>query len=125
MHDRGHPRADRDRHREDARPRGGRHRLDDVKAPTLADERASSDLENDFGLAGFRVPTILSSPYARQNYVDHRLYDHTSTLRFLEWRFLGGPPQGPGGGRPRDPPPRGRPAHNNPASPRGPPPPPP
>ena len=71
--------------------------FDHVKPPTLADERASSDLENDFGLAGFRVPTILSSPYARQNYVDHRVYDHTSTLRFLEWRFLGAPPEGPGG----------------------------
>jgi hypothetical protein len=28
--------------------------------------------------------------------VDHNLYDHTSILRFLEWRFLGAPPQGPG-----------------------------
>jgi phospholipase C len=71
--------------------------FDHVKPPTLADERASANLEDDFGLAGFRVPTILASPYARQNYVDHRVYDHTSTLRFLEWRFLGAPPEGPGG----------------------------
>ena len=28
--------------------------------------------------------------------VDHRTYDHTSILRFLEWRFLGAPPEGPG-----------------------------
>ena len=41
--------------------------------------------------------TIMASPYARQNYVDHRVYDHTSILRFLEWRFLGAPPEGPGG----------------------------
>ena len=71
--------------------------FDHVKPPTLPDERASADLENDFGLAGFRVPTILASPYARQNYVDHRVYDHTSTLRFVEWRFLGAPPEGAGG----------------------------
>jgi len=71
--------------------------FDHVKPPTLADQRASADLENDFGLAGFRVPTILASPYARQNYVDHRIYDHTSTLRFVEWRFLGAPAEGPGG----------------------------
>ena len=71
--------------------------FDHVTPPTLADQRASADLENDFGLAGFRVPTILSSPYARQNYVDHRVHDHTSTLRFIEWRFLGAPPEGPGG----------------------------
>jgi hypothetical protein len=35
------------------------------------------------------------SPYAQPGYVDHRLYDHTSVLRFLEWRFLGAPPEGP------------------------------
>ena len=70
--------------------------FDHVKPPTLPDQRASADLENDFGLAGFRVPTILASPYARQNYVDHRVYDHTSTLRFVEWRFLGAPPEGAG-----------------------------
>jgi phospholipase C len=71
--------------------------FDHVKPPTLPDERASANLENDFGLAGFRVPTIIASPYARQNYVDHRIYDHTSILRFVEWRFLGAPPEGPGG----------------------------
>ena len=71
--------------------------FDHVKPPMLADERASADIENDFGLAGFRVPTIMASPYARQNYVDHRVYDHTSILRFVEWRFLGAPPEGPGG----------------------------
>jgi hypothetical protein len=26
--------------------------------------------------------------------VDHRLYDHTSILRFIEWRFLGAPAEG-------------------------------
>ncbi|HLM16553.1 MAG TPA: alkaline phosphatase family protein [Acidimicrobiia bacterium] len=71
--------------------------FDHVKPPVLADDRASSNVENDFGLAGFRVPTIVASPYARRNYVDHRVYDHTSILRFLEWRFLGAPPESPGG----------------------------
>src|SRR4051812_49520136 len=89
--------------------------IESFSRPPLADERASADLENDFGLAGFRVPTILSSPYARQNYVDHRVYDHTSTLRFLEWRFLGAPPPGPRGGSTRKPTPPDPPAHNNPA----------
>ncbi len=65
--------------------------------PLLADDRAAKDLNDSFGLAGFRVPTILASPYARPGYVDHRVYDHTSMLRFVEWRFLGAPPEGPGG----------------------------
>jgi hypothetical protein len=68
-----------------------------VKPPILADDRSSPDLSDSFGLAGFRVPTILASPYARPGFVDHRVYDHTSTLRFVEWRFLGAPPEGPGG----------------------------
>ena len=42
-------------------------------------------------------PTVLASPYAQPGFVDHTLYDHTSVLRFLEWRFLGAPPRGPGG----------------------------
>jgi phospholipase C len=69
---------------------------DHVMPPALPDDRANPvDLEN-FGQAGFRVPALISSPYARRGYVDHTLYDHTSVLRFLEWRFLGAPPRGPG-----------------------------
>jgi phospholipase C len=69
---------------------------DHVKPPVLPDDRANPvDLEN-FGQAGFRVPALVASPYARRGYVDHTLYDHTSVLRFLEWRFLGAPARGPG-----------------------------
>ncbi len=62
-------------------------------SPTTA--RAPSTQE-DFGQAGFRVPTVIASPFARPGYVDHRTYEHTSVLRFLEWRFLGAPAEGPG-----------------------------
>ena len=43
---------------------------------------------------GFRVPTVLASPYSQVGAVDHATYDHTSILRFLEWRFLGAPALG-------------------------------
>jgi phospholipase C len=33
---------------------------------------------------GFRVPTLLVSPYARQGYVDSTVLDFTSMLRFIE-----------------------------------------
>jgi len=69
---------------------------DHVKPPIVRDDRTSSNDKKNFGQLGFRVPTVLASPYAPRNYVDHNLYDHTSILRFLEWRFLGAPPQGPG-----------------------------
>jgi phospholipase C len=71
--------------------------FDHVRPPILPDDRASSDDNENFGQAGFRVPTILASPYAQRGFVDHTLYDHTSILRFIEWRFLGAPPTGPGG----------------------------
>ena len=74
--------------------------FDHVAPPHFADDRTSTvDLE-DFSQAGFRVPTVIASPFARPGYVDHRTYEHTSILRFLEWRFLGAPPEGPG--RPND-----------------------
>lgn len=71
--------------------------FDHVAPPVLPDLLASPVDEDNFGQAGFRVPTILASPWSRPGFVDHRLYDHTSILRFLEWRFLGAPPEGPGG----------------------------
>ena len=37
---------------------------------------------------------MVASPFARRGYVDSTRYDHASILRFLEWRFLGAPPEG-------------------------------
>jgi phospholipase C len=70
--------------------------FDHVRPPILPDARASKVDQNNFGQAGFRVPAFLASPYARRGDVDHRLYDHTSIMRLLEWRFLGAPPEGAG-----------------------------
>jgi len=38
---------------------------------------------------GLRLPFLLISPYAKTNYVDHSMIDHTSVLRFIEdnWRL--------------------------------------
>jgi phospholipase C len=70
--------------------------FDHVRPPVVRDDRRSPDDEENFGQLGFRVPTRLMSPYARRNFVDHRLYDHASILRFIEWRFLGAPAEGKG-----------------------------
>jgi phospholipase C len=45
------------------------------------------DVEAGYSLRGFRVPTVLVSPFARRGHVDHGLYDHASILRLIEWRF--------------------------------------
>src|SRR5262249_47806759 len=39
------------------------------------------------GLRGFRVPCLIISPLARRASVVHTLFDHTSVLRFIEWRW--------------------------------------
>ena len=76
--------------------------FDHVAPPHFADDRGSTNDAFDFGQAGFRVPTIIASPYAHcRSAVDHRQYDHTSILRFLEWRFLGAPPHAARADRPR------------------------
>jgi phospholipase C len=38
---------------------------------------------DDFGY-GFRVPTLLVSPYAKQGFIDHTEYDFTSIMKFIE-----------------------------------------
>ena len=45
------------------------------------------------------MPSIVASPYSRPGAVEHTVFDHTSILRFLHWRFLGAPAEGPGTGR--------------------------
>jgi phospholipase C len=45
------------------------------------------DVAARYSLRGFRVPTLLVSPYARRGHVDHGVYDHTSILKLIEWRF--------------------------------------
>ena len=45
---------------------------------------APSPDQTAFNRYGFRVPTILISPYARPHYVSHVVHDHTSTLRLIE-----------------------------------------
>ncbi|HTI27185.1 MAG TPA: alkaline phosphatase family protein [Kutzneria sp.] len=39
------------------------------------------------GLRGFRVPCVVVSPRSPRATVAHGLYDHTSILKMIEWRF--------------------------------------
>ena len=45
------------------------------------------DGKDDHAQAGFRVPTMVLSPFARRGQVAHHVYDHTSILKMVEWRF--------------------------------------
>ncbi|GAA2125645.1 alkaline phosphatase family protein [Actinomadura napierensis] len=57
--------------------------FDHVPPPTGPDPRP--DLGT--GLRGFRVPCLLISPRARRGAVAHEVYDHTSVLKAIEWRW--------------------------------------
>jgi phospholipase C len=45
------------------------------------------DEPGSFDRYGFRVPMIVVSPWAKPGYVSHKVYDHTSVLRFIQTRF--------------------------------------
>jgi phospholipase C len=40
-----------------------------------------------FGRYGFRVPCAVISPWARRNYVSHRVFDHTSICKLVETKW--------------------------------------
>jgi phospholipase C len=79
--------------------------FDHVPPPRVPDDRASTDLEEDFGQTGFRVPAVAISPFARRakkrwpwerdhggwgyNHfnVDHGVFAHESILKFISYRF--------------------------------------
>lgn len=45
------------------------------------------DVDRALRQRGFRVPCLLISPFARRGHVAHGLYDHTSVLKMIEWRW--------------------------------------
>lgn len=53
---------------------------------------AGPSAEHAQGRCGYgpRLPLLLISPYAKQNYVDHTLTDQTSIIRFIEDNWLDG-----------------------------------
>jgi phospholipase C len=41
----------------------------------------------DFTYTGYRIPLVVVSPYAKENYVDHTVADFTAMLKFIETRW--------------------------------------
>ena len=66
--------------------------FDHVRPPSVPDDRQSSNLDEDFGQMGFRIPAVTVSPYTlkRKSYtarVDHGLYGFESILKMISYRF--------------------------------------
>lgn len=59
---------------------------DHVAPPAGPFPDAEKVFEND-GKRGFRVPTILVSPFAKRGAVSSKIYDHASILRLIESRW--------------------------------------
>jgi len=57
-----------------------------VTAAAVPDPTVQGGISGPIGL-GFRVPTLIISPFSRGGFVSSDLFDHTSILRFLETRF--------------------------------------
>ncbi len=56
------------------------------EAKDYGDRKVANPGRHPLGL-GIRVPAIVVSPWSRGGYVCSEVFDHTSTLQFLEKRF--------------------------------------
>lgn len=45
------------------------------------------DVQAEFDNFGIRVPVVVVSAFAKRHFVSHKVYSHTSILRFIETRF--------------------------------------
>jgi len=55
--------------------------------PTVAPIPPADAALGSDGLRGFRVPALVVSPWSSGGLVAHGLYDHTSVLKMIEWRW--------------------------------------
>jgi len=55
--------------------------------PSLAPIPATDAALGSDGRRGFRVPALVISPWSPRGTVSHGLYDHTSVLKMIEWRW--------------------------------------
>ena len=61
--------------------------FDHVPPPVAPIPPADQAAGNADGRRGFRTPAVLISPFAPRTHTSHVLYDHTSVLRMIEWRW--------------------------------------
>jgi phospholipase C len=61
--------------------------FDHVSPPNSPVPPIEEQAGNYDGLRGFRIPTLLISPFARRRHVSSVVYDHASLLKLIEWRW--------------------------------------
>jgi len=61
--------------------------FDHVVPLRVPDDRMDKDLNKDYGQMGFRIPSVIVSPYARRGHVDHTQWGFESILKMIRYRF--------------------------------------
>ena len=61
--------------------------FDHVPPPVAQVSQAEKNLGNTDGLRGFRIPTLLVSPFVKRKSVSSKVYDHSSVLKLIETRW--------------------------------------
>jgi phospholipase C len=61
--------------------------FDHVVPHRVPDQRNDRDINKDYGLMGFRIPTICVSPYVKRGHVSHSIYGFESILKLMSYRF--------------------------------------
>ncbi|HEY2596484.1 MAG TPA: alkaline phosphatase family protein [Chloroflexota bacterium] len=61
--------------------------FDHIPPPVGTVTPAEQALGYTDGLRGFRVPCVVVSPWSQQSTVTRTVFDHTSILKLIEWRF--------------------------------------
>jgi phospholipase C len=61
--------------------------FDHVSPVLVPDDLQSSNLDENFGVTGFRIPGVAISPYVPRGSVSHMTVTHESILKLLSYRF--------------------------------------
>jgi phospholipase C len=61
--------------------------FDHVRPPSVADDRKSTNINDDFGLMGYRIPAVAVSPFANRGEVSHQLSGFESIIKLITYRF--------------------------------------
>ena len=61
--------------------------FDHVRPPSVADDRRSANVDQDFGLMGFRIPAVAISPFVQRGVVNHGLYGFESIIKMITSTF--------------------------------------
>nr|MBA2523049.1 hypothetical protein [Solirubrobacterales bacterium] len=61
--------------------------FDHVSPVFVPDDRASADLNESFGITGYRIPNAVLSPFAKRGHVSHATITHESILKLISYRF--------------------------------------